>query len=84
MVVSVVIALVSNIVDLRLLLRSIRSENFPVETSIFELHFTIEDFDKAFTDFSRSSELSDTNLTLNENLLHNGSITVDHVHIFFG
>lgn len=45
MVVSVVIALVSNIVDLRLLLRSIRSENFPVETSIFELHFTIEDFD---------------------------------------
>lgn len=84
-VVRVVITLVSNVVDSGLVLnRSVRSENLPVETSIFELHFTVEDLDKVLSNLGGASELSQSDVSLDENLLHDRSIAVDHVHVFLG
>jgi len=41
-VVSVIIALVSDIVDSGLLFGSVRAQDFPVETSIFELDLSVK------------------------------------------
>lgn len=83
-VVCVIIALVSHVVHSRLLLGSVRAQDFPIVTSIFEFDLAIEYLNEMLSHLGRSSELSHAYITLHENLFHDRTITVDHIQILLG
>ena len=80
--IGVLITSVSDKVDVFLATRHVRSKNLPVITAIFKTDLTLKSLDEVLANSGRSSEEGHLGISLLENLLHDGAISVDEVHVF--
>lgn len=82
--IGILIALPGNIVDLFLRLGRVRSEDFPIVTSIFKSNFAVKGFHEVLTDLGGPGEEGHLGVGFLEDGFHDGSIGVKEVHIFLG
>lgn len=83
MSVGILITLPGDVVNGFLIFGGVVTENFPVETSVFKTHFSVERLAEMFSNASRTGEEGIYSTTLFQNLFNNWAIRVQEVHIFF-
>ena len=82
--VCVLIASIRYEIDIFFSCWNIWSENLPIVSAVLKLNFAMKLLCKVFSDAGRAREECHSCISLLKNLLHDGTITVDIIHIFFG